>query len=90
MLDRMRRRCKDQLEPDWMLCRAFNEETNDGRDMSEYSELLSEAIESIIHVQDESEMDSFLKGRQMSFLSNAISGLEDFELICFLVIKERG
>ena len=90
MLDRMRRICKDQLEPDWMLCRAFNEETNDGRDMSEYSELLSEAIESIIHVQDESEMDSFLKGRQMSFLSNAISGLEDFELICFLVIKERG
>lgn len=90
MLDRMRRICKDQLEPDRMLCRAFNEETNDGRDMSEYSELLSEAIESIIHVQDESEMDSFLKGRQMSFLSNVISGLEDFELICFLVIKERG
>ena len=90
MLDRMRRICKDQLEPDRMLCRAFNEETNDGRDMSDYSELLSEAIESIIHVQDESEMDSFLKGRQMSFLSNVISGLEDFELICFLVIKERG
>lgn len=90
MLDRMRRICKDQLEPDRMLCRAFNEETNDGRDMSEYSELLSEAIESIIHVQDESEMDSFLKGRQLSFLSNVISGLEDFELICFLVIKERG
>ena len=90
MLDRMRRICKDQLEPDRMLCRAFNEETNDGHDMSDYSELLSEAIESIIHVQDESKMDSFLKGRQMSFLSNVISGLEDFELICFLVIKERG
>lgn len=90
MLDRMRRICKDQLEPDWMLCRAFNEETNDGRDMSDYSELLSQAIDSIIHAQEESEMDSFLKGRQMSFLSNVISGLEDFELICFLVIKERG
>lgn len=89
MLDRMRLICKNQTEPDLALCHAFNAETDDGRDMSAYSELLSEAIDSIIHVKEESDIDAFIKGNQMSFLSNVISGLEDFELICFLVVKER-
>lgn len=89
MLDRMRLICKNQTEPDLDLCHAFNAETDDGRDMSTYSELLSEAIDSIIHVKEESDIEAFIKGNQMSFLSNVISGLEDFELICFLVVKER-
>ena len=90
LLDRMRLLCKDQTQPDLALCRRFNAETKDGRNMADYSELLNAAIGSIIHVKDESDMDSFLKGAQMSFLSNVISGLEDFELICFLVVKERA
>ena len=90
LLDRMRLLCKDRTRPDLALCRRFNAETQDGRNMADYSELLNAAIGSIIHVKDESDMDSFLKGAQMSFLSNVISGLEDFELICFLVVKERA
>ena len=89
MLDRMRLLCKNQTEPNLSLCRQFNQETDDGRDMATCSELLSEAIDSIIHVKEESELDSFLRGKQTSFLANAISGLEDFELICFLVIQKR-
>ena len=89
LLDRLRLLCKGQERPDWALCHRFNEETKDGRDMAEYSQLLSEAIDSIIHVKDESDIDAFMKGAQMSFLSNVISGLEDFELICFIVVKER-
>ena len=58
-----------------------------GKDMEFYSELLSEAIDSIIDVKAESDIDNFLRGRQTSFLSGEISGLEDFELICFLVVK---
>ena len=50
-------------------------------------QLLSLAIDSIIEKKDESDVDSFLKGREMSFLSGAINGLDDFELICFLVVK---
>lgn len=88
LLDKMRLICKDKHEPDLELCRAFNRETHDGRDMSMYSELLSETIQSIIHVKDESDLDSFLKGGQVSFLSGKIGGLDDFELICFLVIRE--
>ena len=55
--------------------------------MSKFSELLGEAIASIIEVKDESDIDSFLGGSQVSFLSNEIKGLDDFELICFLVVK---
>lgn len=89
MLDKMRLICKNQIEPNLPLCHQFNQETDDGRDMSACSELLSEAIDSIIHVKAENALDLFMKGRQMSFLANSISGMEDFELICFLVIQER-
>lgn len=87
LLDRMRLLCRGHSEPNATLYQAFNRETKDGRDMAMYSELLSDAIDSIIDVKEESDIDSFLKGRQMSFLSGNIKGLDDFELICFLVIK---
>ncbi len=87
MLDRMRLLCKGKDQPYKSLYQRFNLETNDGKNMESYSELLSEAIDSIIEVKAESDIDSFLRGRQTSFLSGEISGLEDFELICFLVVK---
>lgn len=89
MLDKMRYLCKGRKQPNMELCRQFNRETRDGKDMQLYSELLSEAIDSIIHVKEESELDAFMKGSQVSFLSSAISGLEDFELIGFLVVEQR-
>ena len=87
MLDTFRFLCKGKKEPNKELCAEFNIETDDGRRMEVYSDLLGEAISSIIERKDESEMDSFLSGKQMSFLSEAINGLDDFELISFLVIK---
>ena len=87
LLDRMRLLCRGHSEPDTALYQVFNRETKDGRNMAQYSELLSDAIDSIIHVKEESDIDTFLKGKQMSFLSGRIKGLDDFELICFLVIK---
>ena len=87
MLDSFRLLCKGKTEPDRELCEVFNEETNDGRKMSKYSEMLGDAIASIIEVKDESDIDSFLSGKQMSFLTETINGLDDFELISFLVIK---
>lgn len=87
MLDTMRYLCKGKTEAIPELCREFNKETKDGRDMSFYSDLLGQAISSIIEVKEESDIDSFLSGGQMSFLSNEIKGLDDFELICFLVVK---
>lgn len=87
MLDKLRFLCKGKTKAISELYKIFNKETKDGRNMSKYSELLGEAISSIIEVKDKSDLDSFLSGGQVSFMSNVINGLDDFELICFLVIK---
>ena len=87
MLDKMRYICKGKTEPIPDLYRYFNADTKDGRDMKHFSELLGQAISSIIEVKEESDIDSFLSGGQVSFLSNEIKGLDDFELICFLVVR---
>lgn len=87
MLDKMRFLCKGKTEPIPELYRQFNKETRDGRNMSVFSKLLGDAISSIIKVKEESDIDSFLGGGQISFLTNDIKGLDDFELICFLVVR---
>lgn len=87
LLDKMRYACKDKNEPDKVLCKQFNKETRDGKNMRHYSDLLQSAIESIITVKEESDIDDFLNGVQGNLFANEIRGLDDFELICFLVIK---
>ena len=87
MLDDIRLLCRGKKEPIKELCNRFNEETDDGRDMSEMSELLSEAINSIIDCKEESDIDSLFSAGGTSALMSTVSGLDDFELICFLVIK---
>lgn len=87
MLDDIRLLCRGKKEPIKELCRRFNEETDDGRDMSEMSELLSEAIHSIIDCKEESDIDSLFSAGGTSALMSAVSGWDDFELISFLVVK---
>lgn len=87
MLDRMRYLCKGMHAPQADLCRAFNQETNDGKNMDKLSELLSAAINSIIHVKDERDIDSLFRRGGTSALNTTITGLDDFELICFLVVR---
>ena len=83
----MRLLCRGKSEPIKELYTKFNEETDDGRDMAEMSELLSDAINSIIDTKEESDIDSLFKAGGTSALLSAVSGIDDFELICFLVVK---
>ena len=87
LLDKMRLICKPVTKPDLQLCKDFNKETRDGLRMGKYSDLLSNAIESIVSKKEESDIDSFLDGYAGNLFSEEVSGLDDFELICFLVIK---
>ena len=87
LLDKMRYACKDKTEPDKVLCKQFNKETRDGKNMRHYSDLLKSAIESIITVKEESDIDSLFSVGETSALTYNVKGLDDFELICFLVIK---
>lgn len=87
LLDTMRLLCRGKSEPIMTLCRKFNQGTDDGRNMGEVSELLSEAINSIMDAKEESDIDSLFKSGGTTALLSTISGLDDFELICFLVVK---
>lgn len=88
LLDKTRSLCKDKDVPAVDVCRTFNVETKDGRDMRGVSILLSDAINSIIEAKEESDIDSLFSPGGTSALNSKIVGLDDFELVCFLVIVE--
>lgn len=90
LLDIMRFLCKGKAISMDELCREFNQETKDGRKMDHYSRLLGEAISSVVRKKEESDIDSLFSPGGTSALENPITGLNDFELICFLVVKQGG
>ena len=87
LLDRVRYMCRGKVEPIAELCRSFNKETKDGYNMKHYSDLLGDAITSIISVKEQSDIDLLLSGFQGELFTKEIKGLDDFELICFLVVR---
>lgn len=87
LLDRMRHLCRGKFAPLLELCRKFNAETRDGQRMGTYSRLLSDAISSLIKVKESTDLFSFLDGDTGSLFGNDVRGLDDFELICFLIIR---
>ena len=90
LLDLVRSCCKGQSVPIANVCRLFNEETADGRKMQAYSDLLGKTIRSMIEVKEEKDLDSLFSGGKTTALVNTIAGLDDFELITFLVIQDAG
>ena len=83
----MRAVCKGKDQYDKELCKAFNAETDDGKQMQRYSSLLQDAIRSIIEVKEERDVLSLFSSGGTTALTNNVQGLDDFELICFLVIR---
>ena len=87
LLDDMRLFCKGQDKPIKEYYEQFNRATDDGRKMGDVSLLLSDAIDSIIDSKQESDIESLFKKGGTSALMSEVSGLDDFELICFLVVE---
>ena len=87
LLDVMRHVCKGQDKPDKELCAIINRETCDGRKMQHYSDLLANAIDSIITVKEESDIESLFSVGETTALLSDVKGLDDFELITFLIIR---
>ena len=55
--------------------------------MGAISRCLEQAIDSIVAKKEESDVSSFLNGDFVDFKSETIKGLDDFELICFFVVR---
>lgn len=87
LLDDLRFLCKGRREPLKELCRVFNYDTKDGKDMRRYSALLQNAVYSIIDVKERSDIDSLFRSGGTSALNAQMDGLDDFELICFFVLR---
>jgi len=88
LLDQARKACKSHEDPILDAYTAFNKLTLDGKNMERYSELLDDAILSMIDTQEEGDIDSLFSGGSTSALTTQIEGLDDFELISFLVVQE--
>ena len=87
LLDRLRALCKGHTEPQAAVCRSFNRATRDGRDMRRISGLLNHAIASIVEIREEGEVESLFSPGGTTALQGGISGIDDFELICFIVVE---
>lgn len=89
LLDLIRTSCKGHSDPIKHVCKLFNDRTDDGRTMDGYSDLLTQAIQSMIEVKEERDIDSLFSGGKTSALINTIAGLDDFELIAFIVVQRE-
>lgn len=87
LLDLLRANCKGRDTPVADVCAVFNQHTDDGRHMEAYSELLNAAIASMIERKEEQDIDSLFSGGPTTALVGTIAGLDDFELIAFLVVQ---
>lgn len=89
LLDTMRHLCRGNATPLLDLCHKFNAETRDGQRMGTYSRLLGDAVSSLIKVKETTDLFSFLDGDSGSLFGNEVRGLDDFELICFLIVRKE-
>lgn len=87
LLDFMRHVCKGKSAYDSALTTAFNCETKNGCDMKQYSDFLGKSVENIIGVKQQSDIESLFSPGETTALVGDIHGLDDFELISFLVVK---
>jgi Helicase conserved C-terminal domain/SNF2-related domain len=90
LLDLIRSVAKPSEEPIVEAYQPFNQRTHDGREMGVYSDLLTAAIHSIVQVREERELDSLFTGLKTTALTGPSTGLDDFELIAFLVVEPVG
>nr|WP_238348689.1 C-terminal helicase domain-containing protein [Ornithinimicrobium pratense] len=88
LLDLIRASCQSASEPIPAAYHAFNQHTSEGAEMGVYSNLLTEAINSLIEVTEQRDIDSLFSGAKTTALQQTFEGLDDFELIAFLAIVE--
>ncbi|MDY0139628.1 MAG: helicase-related protein [Candidatus Izemoplasmatales bacterium] len=87
ILDILRTTCKHQIEPIKELTDLMNKETNDGYKMDKYSKLLQDAVAAIVKKEEQNDLSSIFKKGSNVLFDKSISGLDDFELITFVVVK---
>ena len=89
ILEILKRACSGRKEPIAEVYKKFNLETDDGKDMHIYSGLLKDAIQSMISEKNTSDLQYLFKFGSEVLNEVGIKGLDDFELITFVVIEQK-
>lgn len=87
ILDYYKKLCSGKNEVLKELVEEFNIETNDGRVMEHYSDLLEASIENLIGKKEDMGVASLFSKGGTTMQKSLLDGVEDFELITFLVLK---
>lgn len=87
LLNKLRHLGKGFDAPDSDMVAKFNAETDNGKHMDRYSTLLGHAIESMISTKTQKDVDSLFSEGGTTALESDITGLDQFELINFMVVR---
>ncbi|WP_129597593.1 helicase-related protein [Anaerophilus nitritogenes] len=87
ILDFYRKLCSGKNEVLKDIVKTFNDETNNGKDMKKYSNFLEDAIDNIMGKKEEKGVASLFTKGGTTIQKSLFKGIEDFELVSFLVIK---
>jgi hypothetical protein len=87
ILDALRMLCKGKSEPLVDLCKQLSESTDEYHNMSIYSNLLKQCIGTILQTEEEKEILSLFKSGGTTALKDKLMGIEDFNLVSFLIIR---
>lgn len=87
ILDYYKKLCSDKNEIYRELVDEFNKETKDGLNMKHYSDLLEMSIQNLIGKKQEIGVASLFSKGGTTMQKEIFDGMEDFELITFIVLK---
>lgn len=89
ILDIYRLICTGKSEPIQQLCDLFNDETNNGLDMSQYTALLNDSIKAITNTFRRKNLGMLTGSRNAMIIpqEKQIDGANKFELVTWLILK---
>jgi hypothetical protein len=86
ILDRLKRVCLGRDMPDAGACARFDRATKDGEDMRHAQRLLAAAVASVVGKSEERAVASLFTPGGTHALKGEFAGINDFEVVAFLVI----
>ena len=90
VLDRLKKLSIGRDMPDSEACRRFDQATRVGRDMEPYQKLLSRAVASVVGKSEERAVASLFSPGGTHALKGEFAGINDFEVVAFLVVLPGG
>jgi len=88
ILDVYRSLCLNQCDVEKELYQLFYEETNDGKYMDDFKDLLEKAADEIVgKIDQQATLNIFSLGNLDSLVTSTNTSLQDFEIISYLIVK---